>query len=87
LPPCTPNSAAPNALAIASFAGGAGLFDHHHLSARPASRRKISSAAARGRGAREARRGELPLQSGPNQLIAEGTDWRFLNELKRELKA
>ena len=23
----------------------------------------------------------------PTQLIAEGTDWRFLNEIKRELKA
>ena len=22
----------------------------------------------------------------PNKLIAEGTDWRFFNELKRELK-
>jgi NitT/TauT family transport system substrate-binding protein len=27
------------------------------------------------------------VQSSPNALIAEGTDWRFLNELKRELKA
>jgi NitT/TauT family transport system substrate-binding protein len=27
------------------------------------------------------------VTSTPNQLIAEGTDWRFLNELKRELKA
>ena len=27
------------------------------------------------------------IASSPNQLIAEGTDWRFLNELKRELKA
>ena len=27
------------------------------------------------------------IQSSPNQLIVEGTDWRFLNELKRELKA
>jgi NitT/TauT family transport system substrate-binding protein len=27
------------------------------------------------------------IKSGPNRLIAEGTDWRFLNELKRELKA
>jgi NitT/TauT family transport system substrate-binding protein len=27
------------------------------------------------------------LNSTPNKLIAEGTDWRFLNELKRELKA
>jgi NitT/TauT family transport system substrate-binding protein len=27
------------------------------------------------------------IQSSPNALIAEGTDWRFLNELKRELKA
>jgi NitT/TauT family transport system substrate-binding protein len=27
------------------------------------------------------------IQSSPNQLIAAGTDWRFLNELKRELKA
>ena len=26
------------------------------------------------------------ITSSPNQLIAEGTDWRFLNELKRELK-
>jgi NitT/TauT family transport system substrate-binding protein len=27
------------------------------------------------------------IKSSPNQIIAEGTDWRFLNELKRELKA
>jgi NitT/TauT family transport system substrate-binding protein len=27
------------------------------------------------------------IQSNPNQLIAEHTDWRFLDELKRELKA
>jgi NitT/TauT family transport system substrate-binding protein len=27
------------------------------------------------------------IPSSPNQLIAEGTDWRFLDELKRELKA
>jgi NitT/TauT family transport system substrate-binding protein len=27
------------------------------------------------------------INSSPNQLLAEGTDWRFLNELKRELKA
>ena len=27
------------------------------------------------------------IKSSPNPLIAEGTDWRFLNELKRELKA
>jgi NitT/TauT family transport system substrate-binding protein len=27
------------------------------------------------------------IKSTPNKLIAEGTDWRFLNELKRELKA
>jgi NitT/TauT family transport system substrate-binding protein len=27
------------------------------------------------------------ITSSPNALIAEGTDWRFLNELKRELKA
>jgi NitT/TauT family transport system substrate-binding protein len=27
------------------------------------------------------------IKSSPNGLIAEGTDWRFLNELKRELKA
>jgi len=27
------------------------------------------------------------IKSGPNVLLAEGTDWRFLNELKRELKA
>ncbi len=27
------------------------------------------------------------LNSTPNKLIAEGTDWRFLNEVKRELKA
>jgi NitT/TauT family transport system substrate-binding protein len=27
------------------------------------------------------------VKSSPNQLIAEHTDWRFLNELKRELKA
>jgi NitT/TauT family transport system substrate-binding protein len=27
------------------------------------------------------------IKSSPNALIAEGADWRFLNELKRELKA
>jgi NitT/TauT family transport system substrate-binding protein len=27
------------------------------------------------------------IQSNPNQLIADHTDWRFLDELKRELKA
>jgi NitT/TauT family transport system substrate-binding protein len=27
------------------------------------------------------------IKSGPNAILAEGTDWRFLNELKRELKA
>jgi NitT/TauT family transport system substrate-binding protein len=27
------------------------------------------------------------LTNSPNALIAEGTDWSFLNELKRELKA
>jgi NitT/TauT family transport system substrate-binding protein len=27
------------------------------------------------------------LKSEPQKLIAQGTDWRFLNELKRELKA
>lgn len=27
------------------------------------------------------------IQSTPNKVIAEGTDWRFLNELKQELKA
>jgi NitT/TauT family transport system substrate-binding protein len=27
------------------------------------------------------------IKSTPQKIIAEGTDWRFLNELKRELKA
>ena len=27
------------------------------------------------------------IKSGPKAIIAEGTDWRFLNEIKRELKA
>jgi NitT/TauT family transport system substrate-binding protein len=27
------------------------------------------------------------IGSSPNKIIADGTDWRFLNELKRELKA
>jgi NitT/TauT family transport system substrate-binding protein len=27
------------------------------------------------------------IKSNPNAILAEGTDWRFLNELKRELKA
>jgi NitT/TauT family transport system substrate-binding protein len=27
------------------------------------------------------------IQSSPNSILADGTDWRFLNELKRELKA
>ena len=27
------------------------------------------------------------IKTTPQKLIAQGTDWRFLNELKRELKA
>lgn len=27
------------------------------------------------------------IKSSPNRILAEGTDWRFLNELKKELKA
>jgi NitT/TauT family transport system substrate-binding protein len=27
------------------------------------------------------------LSNSPNRLLSEGTDWRFVNELKRELKA
>jgi NitT/TauT family transport system substrate-binding protein len=27
------------------------------------------------------------IKSSPQKLVAEHTDWRFLNELKRELKA
>ena len=27
------------------------------------------------------------IKSDPKKLIAQGTDWRFLNELKKELKA
>jgi hypothetical protein len=27
------------------------------------------------------------IKSTPNALLAEGTNWRFVNELKRELKA
>jgi NitT/TauT family transport system substrate-binding protein len=27
------------------------------------------------------------ITSSPNKIIADGTDWRFLNDLKRELKA
>jgi NitT/TauT family transport system substrate-binding protein len=27
------------------------------------------------------------IKTSPNKLIAQGTDWRFLNELRRELKA
>jgi NitT/TauT family transport system substrate-binding protein len=27
------------------------------------------------------------LKSSPQKIIADGTDWRFLNEFKRELKA
>jgi len=27
------------------------------------------------------------IKTAPNPLIAQGTDWRFLNELKTELKA
>jgi NitT/TauT family transport system substrate-binding protein len=26
------------------------------------------------------------IKSSPNKIIADGTDWRFFNELKRELK-
>ncbi len=27
------------------------------------------------------------VKSSPQKIIADGTDWRFLNELKREIKA
>jgi NitT/TauT family transport system substrate-binding protein len=27
------------------------------------------------------------IKSSPNNIIAQGTDWRFFNELKRELKS
>ncbi len=27
------------------------------------------------------------IKSTPNAILADGTDWRFLNEIKRELKA
>ena len=27
------------------------------------------------------------ITSSPNKIIAQGTDWRFLNELKQELRA
>jgi NitT/TauT family transport system substrate-binding protein len=27
------------------------------------------------------------IKSGPSKILAEGTDWRFWNELKRELKS
>ena len=27
------------------------------------------------------------IKTNPQKLIAQGTDWRFLNELKKELKA
>ena len=27
------------------------------------------------------------VKNAPHKIIADGTDWRFLNELKRELKA
>jgi NitT/TauT family transport system substrate-binding protein len=27
------------------------------------------------------------VKSSPNRIIADGADWRFLDELKRELKA
>jgi len=27
------------------------------------------------------------IKANPKKIIADGTDWRFLNELKRELKA
>jgi NitT/TauT family transport system substrate-binding protein len=30
---------------------------------------------------------ESQIKSSPNKIIADGSDWRFLNELKRELKA
>ena len=27
------------------------------------------------------------IKTNPNRVLAEGTDWRFLDELRRELKA
>jgi NitT/TauT family transport system substrate-binding protein len=27
------------------------------------------------------------IKTNPNSILAEGADWRFLDELKRELKA
>ncbi len=26
------------------------------------------------------------IKTGPQKIVTEGTDWRYLNELKRELK-
>jgi NitT/TauT family transport system substrate-binding protein len=26
------------------------------------------------------------IRATPNRILADGTDWRFLNEIKRELK-
>jgi NitT/TauT family transport system substrate-binding protein len=31
--------------------------------------------------------GICAIRSSPQKIIADNTDWRFLNELKRELKA
>lgn len=32
-------------------------------------------------------RRSLSSRASPQKIIADGTDWRFLNELKKELKA
>ena len=46
---------------------------------------RLSSASAIGFDALRLREAGM-IKSTPNKIIADGTDWRFLNELKRELK-
>jgi hypothetical protein len=43
--------------------------------------------AARRRSRARNRRRAGMIKSSPQKIIAEGTDWRYLNEVKRELKA
>jgi hypothetical protein len=52
-----------------------------------AAARLAGAGSARRRGHARNHREAGMIRSSPQKIIAEGADWRFLSELKRELKA
>jgi hypothetical protein len=59
-----------------------GLSQTDRLPAQPRNRNPVMSRAA---GVLRLREAGI-IKSSPSRIIAQGTDWRFSNELKRELK-